>query len=120
MKGRMTRWWQVLAGLAIIAGLALAGDLSARLLPIAVPGSIAGFAMFALLLWILPPLRRFTAPAADGLIAMIGAFIVPPAVGIALFLPELRDAAWPLAAVLIVSTVLTGLTAAFVYRALGR
>ena len=108
------------AGFVALALLSLAGDLAAALLGVAVPGPIVGLGAYLLLLWIWPAFGAWTLPAARLLTRFLGALIVPAAVGLAAFAPFIAGVAPALALVLVVSTLVTGLTTALLYAGLKR
>jgi holin-like protein len=112
--------WRTGAGLVVLVALSLAGDLAAAVLGLGVPGPILGLAVFLLLLGLSPGFGALTLPAARALTRLLGALIVPAAVGLAAFMPFIAEAALPLLLVLVVSTVVTGLTAALLYAGLKR
>ncbi|MDO9490132.1 MAG: CidA/LrgA family protein [Sphingomonadaceae bacterium] len=100
--------------------LSLAGDLAAALIGIAVPGSILGLAVYLGLLALWPAFRGWTLPAAQLLTRFLGALIVPAAVGLAAFAPFLAEVAPRLMLVIVVSTLVTGLTTALIFAGLRR
>ena len=108
------------AGFGALVLLSLAGDLAAAWLGIAVPGPILGLGAYVLLLWLWPAFGRWTLPAARLLTRLLGALIVPAAVGLAAFAPFVAGAALPLALVLVVSTLVTGVATALLYAGLKR
>lgn len=109
-----------LAGFAALVLLSLLGDLAAVLLGIDVPGPILGLGAYLLLLWIWPAFGAWTLPAARLLTRFLGVLIVPAAVGLAAFAPFIAGAAPALALVLVVSTLVTGVTTALLYAGLKR
>lgn len=109
-----------MAGFVVLALLSLAGDLAAALLGVAVPGPIIGLGAYLLLLSVWPAFAAWTLPAARLLTRFLGALIVPAAVGLAAFAPFIAGVAPALALVLVVSTLLTGLTTALLYAGLKR
>ena len=112
--------WTVAAGFAVLVVLSLGGDLVAATLGIGVPGPILGLGVYLLLLGFWPAFGELTLPAARLLTRFLGALIVPAAVGLAAFAPFIAEAAPPLALVLVVSTIVTGLTTALLYAGLKR
>ncbi len=98
--------------------LSLGGDLVEARLDIGVPGPILGFGLYLLLLGAWPAFGELTLPAARLLTRFLGALIVPAAVGLAAFAPFITEAAAPLAVVLVVSTIVTGVTTALLYAGL--
>lgn len=117
----MKRGWGALAaGFAVLVLLSLAGDLAAALLGISVPGPILGLAVYLLLLAVWPAFGAWTLPAARLLTRFLGALIVPAAVGLAAFAPFVAGVAPQLALVIVVSTLVTGITTALLYAGLRR
>lgn len=110
----------VTVGLVVLVLLSLAGDLAVALLGIAVPGPIVGLAVYLALLALWPAFRSWTLPAARLLTRYLGALIVPAAVGLAAFAPFVAEVAPQLALVIVVSTLVTGLTTALLYAGLRR
>lgn len=107
-------------GLAALAAIALAGDFVAHRLGVGIPGPVLGLAAYVAALLLAPSALRWTLPAARMLTGLLGALIVPAAVGLLLFLPLLAAGALPLAIVLLVSTLVTGLATALLMQALRR
>lgn len=107
-------------GLALLVALSLAGDLVAAVAGLGVPGPILGLAAYLLLLGVWPAFGRLTLPAARLLTRYLGALIVPAAVGLAAFMPFLGPAVPALALVIVVSTLVTGVTTALIYAGLRR
>lgn len=104
----------------MLVTLSLAGDLAGALLGIAVPGPILGLAAYLGLLALSPAFRSWTLPAARLLTRFLGALIVPAAVSLAAFAPFLAEVAPQLILVIVVSTLVTGLTTALIYAGLRR
>ena len=108
------------AGFVALVLLSLLGDLAAALLALDVPGPILGLGLYLLLLALWPAFGEWTLPAARLLTRFLGALIVPAAVGLAAFTPFIAGAAPSLALVLVVSTLVTGVTTALLYAGLKR
>lgn len=108
------------AGLALLVMLSLAGDIVVAWVGLGVPGPVVGLGGYLLLLSAWPAFGRWTLPAARLLTRYLGALIVPAAVGLAAFAPFLAGAVPALALVLVVSTLVTGLTTALLYAGLKR
>ena len=104
-------------GIAVIVALSLGGDWLRESLGLAVPGPVLGMGAYLLLL----ATRRFdwSLAGAGLLTGLIGAIIVPPLVGLALFDEVLRPALAGVAAVLVLSTALTAAAAALIFRLAG-
>lgn len=111
-------WGVLAAGFAVLLLLSLAGEIAAALLGIAVPGAIIGLAGYLLLLAVSPRIAAWTLPAARLLTRLLGALIVPAAVGLAAFAAFVADAIGPLLLVILVSTIVTGVTTALLYAGL--
>jgi holin-like protein len=95
------------------------GELLARFLLPAVPGPVLG--LLALLGWL--TLRRRVAPGLDTVAAAfsrhLGLLFVPAAVGVVMFVPQLREHLAGLSATLVVSVVATIATSGLLLRLLG-
>jgi holin-like protein len=102
---------------AILCGLCLGGDAVAQAVHLPVPGPILGMVALLCLLAAFPGLYPWVAPAADLLLRWLGALIVPAAAGIILYGDLFAAHGLALAAVLLVTTLLTGLSIALIYRA---
>ena len=107
-------------GLVALVVLSLGGDLASAWLGVGVPGPIIGLGVFLLLLTLSARFAAWTLPAARLLTRYLGALIVPAAVGLAAFAPFIAGAAPTLALVLVVSTLVTGITTALLYAGLKR
>jgi holin-like protein len=103
-------------GMVLLAGLNMAGNLLAETLHLAVPGPVFGLFGLLLLFTVMPQLEHQLAPACDFLLQHLALFIVPAAVGLALYQPLLNAAPLAFLLVLIVSTLATGLVAALLWR----
>ncbi len=106
-----------IVGVALFVMLALAGTWLQSLTGLPVPGPIIGLLCYLLLL----ATGRFewTLPAAAQVAGLIGAMIVPPLVGLAVFGGTLLPALWPLALLLAVTTALTAVATALLFRLAG-
>jgi len=113
-------WPAITVGLVVLILLSLAGDLAVAMLGIAVPGPIVGLAAYLALLALWPAFRSWTLTAARLLTRFLGALIVPAAVGLAAFAPFVAEVAPQLVLVIVVSTLVTGLTTALLYAGLRR
>lgn len=105
-------------GLLVLAGCSLGGSSVAARSGIAVPGPVLGMAVYTLLL-LATPWLDWTLPAARRLASLIGALLVPALVGIALFAAETTRGGWRLVLVLVLSTAVTGLATAALFRLAG-
>ncbi len=105
-------------GVGLCVALALAGDALAAWVRLPVPGAILG--LVAYLLWL--TLGRgigWSRRGAGLLIRWIGAMIVPALVGLQAYAAVLAHGALPLAMLLVVTTLLTALATALLYRLAG-
>jgi putative effector of murein hydrolase LrgA (UPF0299 family) len=108
----------VLPGLLLCAGLAIAGDALAAALRLPVPGAVIG--LIAYLLWLLTGRGiGWSRPGAALLLRWIGALVVPALVSLALAADRIAGVLLPLAAVMLVSTLITALATAAIYRLAG-
>jgi holin-like protein len=114
------RLLQIAGGIGVLALLAASGGLVARLLDIPVPGPVIGMGLYLALLAAVPRAVAWTVAGARLLTSLLGALIVPAAVGLAAFAPVLRAEAAPLAAAVVLSTAATGLATAGAYRLIAR
>lgn len=119
-RTKLTGWMVRVAGLAAFVALSVGGDHVARLLHLPIPGPVLGMGAYLLLLAFVPGLEAATAPTARALLRLLGALIVPAAVGLAAFAPFVAGAAPALGLVLVASTLVTGLTTALIYAGLRR
>ena len=119
-RTKLTGWAVHAAGFLVLVTLSVAGDRLAHLLGLPVPGPVIGLGLYLLLLALVPGAEAATAPAARTFLRLLGGLIVPAAVGLAAFGPFLAEAAPALAVVLVVSTLVTGLTTALIYAGLRR
>jgi holin-like protein len=103
-------------GMMVLAGLSAGGSLLADISRIAVPGPVLGLLGLLLLFALAPQLEQPLAPACDFMLQHLALFIVPAAVGLALYQPLLRAAPLALLLALTVSTLATGLVAALLWR----
>jgi len=115
----------VLKGVLALLGCQLAGELVVRLFGIELPGPVVGMLVFLLVL-------RFARPRPSSglvrgpslLLRHLQLLFVPAGVGVVVYLDELRDHVWPLAAGLWVSwfagLAVTGAVVAALARATAR
>ncbi len=104
----------------VLSGLSLAGDGVSRFFNLPVPGPILGMIALLALLGFFPKTGAWVTPAADVLLRWLGALIVPAAAGVVLYGALFRAHGAALVAVLVVTTLLTGVCVALVYRAVAR
>lgn len=96
------------------------GEAAARLTGLPLPGAILGLLAYVALLLGAPRLAGWTLDGAQALVRLIGALIVPAAVGLVLFMPLLAPAWGKVALLLVASTLVTGLATAALYRLAAR
>lgn len=111
---------EIAGGLIVLALFALAGDMLVLFTGVPLPPAIVGMALFAAAVAGVPALKVRAARASTLMVGLLGAFIVPPFVGLVLFADELEANLLPVAAILLITTPLTGLVTALAYRALRR
>jgi putative effector of murein hydrolase LrgA (UPF0299 family) len=109
---------RIAAGLALLVLLNLGGGALTNALGLALPGPVAGLALALVVLAAVPPLREAMLDGASALLVVLGGLIVPAAVGLSAFAPLLARQGAALAAVVVLSTLVTGVVTALVYRAL--
>lgn len=110
--------WAVVPGLLLCIGLSLAGQALAAALQLPVPGAVLGLLVYLLLLlWV--PSATTTRPGAALLIRWIGAMLVPALIGLQGAVPLLAQSALPVALLLVMTTMITGLATAWLYRLAG-
>lgn len=102
----------MIAGLAALLVCQLAGEATARLLGLPIPGPVLGMALlFVLLLRRGRPAPAELGATADGLLGVLGLLFVPAGVGVVLHLPAIARDWAPLALAVLAGTLLTvGLT----------
>jgi putative effector of murein hydrolase LrgA (UPF0299 family) len=102
-------------GLLLCAALALAGRWLTDGLRLPVPGAVLG--MIAYALWLASDRAiGWSRPGAQLLVRWLGAMLVPALVGLEAYVLLLAHSLVPLLAVLVVTTVVTGLATALLYR----
>lgn len=114
----MRSGFQLLPGLLLCMGLALSGDALAAALRLPVPGAVLG--LVAYLCWLL--IGRgigWSRPGAALLLRWIGALVVPALVSLALAADGLSPVLLRLAGVMLVSTLVTAVATAAIYRLAG-
>lgn len=113
-------WLPLAAGLLVLALFSAAGSVAARASGITVPGPVLGMAAYLALLLLAPRVFAWTLKSARLMTSILGALIVPAAVGLAGFASELKADALALAVTLVVSTLATGIATAMLFRLLSR
>ncbi|MBC7504273.1 MAG: CidA/LrgA family protein [Sandarakinorhabdus sp.] len=105
-------------GVLLCCALAQAGIVVVRWLALPVPGAVLGLLAYSG--WLASGRGiAWSRPGAALLLRWIGALIVPALVGLTAYAGILAGAALPLAAVLVVTTVITALATALIFRAAG-
>jgi holin-like protein len=112
----------MIAGLATLLCCQLAGEVTARLFGLPVPGPVLGMALlFAILLARGGEAPPGLATTADGLLGVLGLLFVPAGVGVVLHLPQLARDWAPIALAVLGGTLLTvGVTGLLADRLLRR
>ena len=114
----MTTLLRLLPGVLLCCALAVAGGVVVERLSLPVPGAVLG--LLAYLGWLSWGRGlAWSKPGAALLLRWRGALIVPALVGLTAYAGVLAAAAAPLAAVLVVTTSVTALATAVIYRSLG-
>lgn len=117
-RGWLKRAVRLVGGLLLIALVSLAGEMIIWGSGVPLPPAIVGLLLLAATVTLSERAAAIVKPAARLLLALLGALIVPPFVGLALFSDELRTYAAGIAVLLLVTTIATGLVAAWTYRLL--
>ena len=107
-----------ITGLALLAGVAAGGSWLAARASLPLPGPVLGMLGYAAVLLVTPWLE-WSLGAARWVAGLIGALLVPPLVGVVLYQADAAAGGLRLAAVLVVSTGLTALTTAGLFRLCG-
>ncbi len=111
----MRRLLQPVPGVLLCIALALAGQLLMGMLRLPVPGAIIGMIGYAI--WLASGRGiGWSQPGAQLLLRWLGAMIVPALVGLEAYMMLLANSLLRLLAVLMVTTVATGLATAWLYR----
>ena len=109
---------RLVPGVLLCCVLALAGGVVVEWLGLPVPGAVLGLLVY--LGWLIWGRGiAWSKPGAALLLRWMGALIVPALVGLTAYSGVLAGAAVPLAGVLVVTTLVTALTTALIYRAMG-
>ena len=118
MQGKVTAAVQIIPGVLLCCALALAGNALVARAQLPVPGAVLG--LLAYLGWL--AIGRgigWSRPGAALLLRWIGALIVPALVGLTAYAGVLAGAALPLLVLLVVTTLLTALATAVIFRLAG-
>ncbi len=110
----------MLHGFVLIVVFQYAGEAAARLSGLPTPGPVVGLAALALVAIAWPAVFRIAEPTADALLRHLSLLFIPAGVGVLQYLDLLRAEIAPLAAVLVLSTLITMGVTAFVFALLAR
>ena len=105
-----------LAGVTWLLVFQFAGEVAVRLAGLPLPGPVAGMALLLAALIVRGRVAESLAAAADGLAKHLSLLFVPAGVGVIMYARRLADEWVPVAAALVVSTVLAIAVAALVFR----
>lgn len=114
----MAQAFKFSAGLLLLVAFSTGGSWLAARFALPLPGPIAGMLAYTLLL-LATPWLDWSLGAARDVAALIGALLVPPLIGVALFADVAERGGVRLAAVLVVSTGVTALVTAGLFRLCG-
>ena len=106
----------MLPAFAVLLAFQLIGESLARVLHLGIPGPVIGLCLLAAACIISRRLRDFTEKAAQPIISTLSLLFLPAAVGVVQFLPLLKSQGLALGVAIIVSTVLTLVVTALVFR----
>ncbi len=110
----------MIAGLAVLLSLQLAGEVAVRALGLPLPGPVLGMAALLALLSTFPRLAAVVAPTAGVLLANLSLLFVPAGVGVVAHLDRVTTEGAGLAVALIASTVLALLAGVGAFLAVAR
>lgn len=96
------------------------GELASRFLLPIIPGPVIGLVLLVAWLQMRSEVPRNIETVADALVRHLGLLFVPAAVGVVMFLPQLREHALAIGIALVASVALTIATSALVLKALSR
>ena len=108
-----------LAGITWLLVFQFAGEVAVRLAGLPLPGPVVGMALLFAVLLARGAVPEALATAADGLAKHLSLLFVPAGVGVMMYARQLANEWVPIAAALVVSTVLAIAVAALVFRWLG-
>lgn len=106
--------------IAVILSCQLAGEVAARGLGLPVPGPVLGFVLLLILLWLRPALAEAIGGTARGILAHLSLLFVPAGVGVVGNLDLLSRNWFPIAVVLVVSTVIAMIASVLTFLAVNR
>ena len=110
----------MLEGIAILILLQLAGELIASFTRLPIPGPVIGLGLLAAYALFRGQVPKSVEIAGDSLLKHLSLLFVPAGVGLIAFGEKLASEGLRLALVLVASSAITMLTAAFVFRALAQ
>lgn len=110
----------LLAYITLLLVCQLAGEVTARLLGLPVPGPVVGMAILFLGLAIKGHAPEGLERVAQGFLSHLALLFVPAGVGIILYLPLVAEEWAPIAATLVGSTLLTIAATGLIMKALSR
>ncbi|PRX37337.1 Putative effector of murein hydrolase LrgA, UPF0299 family [Meinhardsimonia xiamenensis] len=110
----------MIAGLALLLSLQLAGELAVRALGLPLPGPVLGMAGLLAMLSASPRLGEVVAPTAGVLLANLSLLFVPAGVGVVAHLDRITSEGAGLALALVGSTVLALLAGVGAFLAVAR
>jgi len=110
----------MIAGLVQILFFQSLGELISRFVLPFLPGPVIGLVLLLAWLVIRKDINQSLALVSDSFSKYLGILFVPAAVGVVLFLPQLRANAVPIISALVGSVVLTIACSALVLKLLGR
>jgi holin-like protein len=109
----------MISGLVQILLFQCLGELISKFALPTLPGPVIGLVLLIIWLVMRKGINPELAAVADGFSQYFGLLFVPAAVGVVLFLPQLKSNAFAIASALIASVILTIATSAIVVRFLG-
>ena len=110
----------MIAGLVEILLFQGMGEVVSRFLVPTIPGPVIGLVLLLLWFRVRRGIPDRVAQVADVLVGHLGLLFVPAAVGVVMFLPQLREHALAVVVALVVSVVATVAVSAMVLRAVSR
>ncbi len=105
---------------ALLLAFQLAGEIAARLTGLPLPGPVLGMAAMLVAFLALPRLHARTEATAQGLLGHLSLLFVPAGVGVVGHLGRLGTDGAPIAAAILISTVLAIAVGAVVFVAVAR
>jgi len=92
------------------------GELISKFILPMLPGPVVGLVLLLAWLIIKKEINSSLAHVADGLAQYLGVLFVPAAVGVVLYLPELKSNAWAIIVALVVSVIATIMASSLVLK----